>query len=97
MHTQPTTKTQRFLLARSMVSRAGGASIPQLMDKLGASRVTVWRMLSEIREDGTKLEEEEREGRTFFQVPQGQRGAQITLTESRRCLQRPHRVHGVSG
>jgi proteasome accessory factor B len=76
-----TNKTTRLLRAKSMVSRAGGASIPELMEKCGVSRITVWRLLSEIRASGTPLEEEKRGDRTFFMVPASSRGATITMTQ----------------
>jgi predicted DNA-binding transcriptional regulator YafY len=76
-----TNKTTRLLLAKSMVSRAGGASLSDLTSKLGVSRITVWRLLNEIRTAGTPIDEEKRGDRTFYAVPASSRGASITMTQ----------------
>ena len=70
-----TTKTTRLFLAKSMVSRAGGASLSELMEKCGVSRITVWRLLNELRAAGTPVDEEKRGERTFYMVPASSRGA----------------------
>jgi predicted DNA-binding transcriptional regulator YafY len=76
-----TTKTTRLLLAKSMVSRAGGASLSELTEKCGVSRITVWRLLNELRAAGTPVDEEKRGDRTFYMVPASARGATITMTQ----------------
>src|ERR1700688_3972292 len=76
-----TTKTTRLLLAKSMVSRAGGASLSELTEKCGVSRITVWRLLNELRAAGTPIDEEKRGDRTFYAVPASARGATITMTQ----------------
>jgi predicted DNA-binding transcriptional regulator YafY len=76
-----TTKTTRLFLAKSMVSRAGGASLSELMEKCGVSRITVWRLLNELRAAGTPVDEEKRGERTFYMVPASSRGATITMTQ----------------
>ena len=74
-------KMTRFLLAKSMVSRAGGAPMSELVEKLGVSRVTVWRLLNEIRASGTPIDEERRGTGTFYEVPARARGATIAMTQ----------------
>ena len=64
-----------------MVSRPGGASLAELVEKLGVSRITVWRLLNEIRATGTPIDEEKRDDRTFYMVPAASRGATITMTQ----------------
>jgi predicted DNA-binding transcriptional regulator YafY len=76
-----TTKTTRLLLAKSMVSRAGGASLAELTGKLGVSRITVWRLLNELRASGTRVDEEKRGDKTHYMVPASSRGATITMTQ----------------
>ncbi len=76
-----TTKTTRLLLAKSMVSRAGGASLAELIEKLGVSRITVWRLLNEIRASGTPIDEDKQGERTRYCVPASSRGATITMTQ----------------
>jgi predicted DNA-binding transcriptional regulator YafY len=76
-----TTKTTRLLLAKSMVSRAGGASLAELGDRIGVSRVTLWRMMNELREAGTPIDEQRRGDKTFYEVPASARGATITMTQ----------------
>src|SRR5271155_2694694 len=76
-----TTKTTRLLLAKSMVSRPGGASLSELTEKCGVSRVTVWRLLNELRAAGTPVDEEKRGDRTFYAVPSSSRGASIAMSQ----------------
>jgi predicted DNA-binding transcriptional regulator YafY len=76
-----TTKTTRLLRAKSMVSRAGGASLAELMEKCGVSRITVWRLLNELRASGTPVDEEKRGDRTFYSVPASSRGATVAMTQ----------------
>jgi proteasome accessory factor B len=76
-----TTRTPRLLLAKSMVSRAGGASLAELVSRTGVSRVTVWRMIRDLREAGTPIDEERRGDKTFYEVPASARGATITMTQ----------------
>jgi proteasome accessory factor B len=76
-----TTKTTRLLLAKSMVSRAGGASLAELTEKCGVSRITVWRLLNELRASGTPVDEEKRSDRTYYVVPASSRGATIAMTQ----------------
>jgi predicted DNA-binding transcriptional regulator YafY len=75
------TKATRLLLAKSMLSRPGGASLAELVERLAVSRVTVWRLLKELRAAGTPIDEEQRGDRTFYAVPASARGASIAMTQ----------------
>src|ERR1700690_1219777 len=81
MSDEATTKTGRFLLAKNMLARPGGTSLAELTEKLGVSRITVWRLLNEIRDTGTPIEEERRLDKTYYAIPAGSRGASITMTQ----------------
>jgi proteasome accessory factor B len=81
MHEAASTPKARLFLAKNMVSRPGGTSIPELCQDLGVSRWTAMRLLRDVELSGTPVEKTWSDGETRFVVPAGARGAQITMTQ----------------
>ena len=75
------TPKARLFLAKNMVSKPGGTSIPEICEELEVSRWTAMRLLRDVELSGTPVEKTWEDGETRFVVPSRARGAQITMTQ----------------
>src|SRR5690242_16525879 len=78
---EASTPKTRLLLAKNMVERKGGTTIPKMMEEMNVSRWTARRLIDEVDTTFSPVEEEWRDGEKWFFGSHGSRAAPINMTQ----------------